>query len=49
MNCGNGYCGSSRGFLTRDEKLQMLQEYKEELDKESQGVAERITELRKEK
>ncbi len=48
MNCGNGYCGGSRNFLTKKERIQMLQEYKEELDQESKGVAERITELEEE-
>ena len=38
-----------RSFLTKDEKIEMLQEYKERLDKESKGVAERIKELEKEK
>lgn len=47
MNCGYGYCG--RGFLTKDERIQMLTEYKEELDNESKGVAERIAELKMEK
>ena len=37
-------CGY-RGFLTKDEKIEMLKEYKDSLDKEAQGVAERIKEL----
>lgn len=48
----NGYCGcsstsSNRGFLTKSEKVEMLKEYKEQLDLESKGVAERINELQK--
>ncbi|MBI4181864.1 MAG: hypothetical protein HY520_02770 [Candidatus Aenigmarchaeota archaeon] len=41
----DGCCGT-RSFLTREEKVKMLEEYKDELDKESQGVAERIRELK---
>lgn len=41
--CGTGY----RNYLTKDEKIEMLKEYKEQLDKESRGVAERIKELEK--
>mgnify|MGYP001581239920 CR=1 FL=1 len=49
MGC-YGYCEMpGRSFLTKDEKIEMLQEYKERLDKESKGVAERIKELEKEK
>jgi hypothetical protein len=44
--CG---CGCQRGFLTKEEKVEMLKEYKQWLEKESQGVAERIKELQKEK
>lgn len=44
-NCGTGF----RGFLTSEEKLEMLKEYKENLEKEAKGVAERIKELQKEK
>jgi len=35
-----------RSFMTREEKIDILEEYKEALDKESQGVAEKITELK---
>ena len=42
----NGCCGS-RGFLTKEEKIQMLSEYKEQLENEAKGVAERIKELKK--
>ncbi|MBI2448899.1 DUF5320 domain-containing protein [Candidatus Pacearchaeota archaeon] len=48
MNCGYGYC-QGRSFLTKEEKIELLQEYKERLEKESQGVAERIKDLEKEK
>lgn len=46
----DGYCCgtySGRGFLTAEEKVEMLKEYKEELDLESKGVGERIKELEK--
>jgi len=41
-----GCCGS-RSFLTKEEKVEMLEEYKKELGREAEGVAERIKELRK--
>ena len=34
-----------RSFLTNEEKLAMLKEYKEDLEKEVKGVEERIKEL----
>ena len=40
-------CYPSRGFLTKDEKIEMLKDYKESLEKEAKGVAERIRELEK--
>ena len=44
-NCG---CGPGmRSFLTKEERLEMLKEYKENLEKEAKGVAERIKELEK--
>ncbi|MBI4163222.1 MAG: hypothetical protein HY512_00030 [Candidatus Aenigmarchaeota archaeon] len=46
MNCGEFSC-SPRSFLTKQEKVDMLKEYKEELDKESQAVSEVIKELQK--
>ncbi|MEK6825266.1 MAG: hypothetical protein AABY00_00600 [Nanoarchaeota archaeon] len=52
-SCDYGSCSSvclsadSRRFFTREEKLEMLKEYKEALEKETQGVKERITELEK--
>ena len=44
MNCEQ-YCSSSRNFFTKEEKVEMLKDYKEALDKESRGVAERMKEL----
>lgn len=41
-----GCCGT-RSFLTKEEKIEMLKEYQESLEKEAQGVAERIRELQK--
>ena len=37
--------GTSRGFLTKEEKIEMLKEYKKTLDNEAKGVSERIAEL----
>lgn len=42
---GNSCDSSGRGFLTKKEKIEMLEEYKENLEREAQGVAERIKEL----
>ena len=44
--CGYGEFGN-RGFLTKDEKIEMLKEYKDNLEKEAEGVGERIKELEK--
>ena len=41
--------GSYRGFLTREEKVEMLKDYQEELENEAKGVAERIKEIEKSK
>ena len=41
--CGCGPEG--RGFLTKEEKIESLKEYKEALEKEAKGVSERIDEL----
>jgi len=45
-------CGTSqqtvRSFLTKQERISLLKEYKADIDKESQGVGERIKELEKE-
>jgi hypothetical protein len=54
MVCGYGgsaynYCGSnyhkSRSFLTKEEKIDILKEYQKDIEKEAQGVSERIKEL----
>jgi hypothetical protein len=42
--CGTDY-GSVRSYLTREEKVSKLKEYKDDLEKEVQGVNERIKEL----
>ncbi|HJU34175.1 MAG TPA: hypothetical protein VJ695_03540 [Nitrososphaera sp.] len=48
-SCGGGGGGhwgyGVRSFLTKEEKLAMLKEYKEDLQKEVEGVEERIKEL----
>ena len=47
--CGTGVNGigvqASRGFLTREEKVSLLKEYKNNQEKEVKGVTERIKEL----
>jgi methyltransferase-like protein len=43
-----GYNGM-RSFLTREERIEILKEYKENLENEAKGVSERIKELEKEK
>jgi hypothetical protein len=43
-----GYCGVSfkgSSFLTRDEIVEILKEYKQDLERESRGIDERIKEL----
>ena len=40
-------CGTGRNFLTKEEKIEMLKEYKDYLEKESKGVTERIKEIEK--
>ncbi len=49
MNCYGQSCYGygARSFLTKSEKIEMLKEYKENLDSEVKGVAERIEELEK--
>ena len=42
-----GCCGT-RSFFTKEEKVEMLKEYKESLEKEATGVGERIRQLEKE-
>jgi hypothetical protein len=46
-NCEGGHDG--RRFLTKDERMEMLNEYKDWLDNESKGVAEAIADLKKSK
>ena len=41
----SGEPSGGRSFLTKEEKLAMLKEYKEDLEKEVAGVEERIKEL----
>ncbi len=38
-----------RGFLTKEEKIDMLEEYSQQLERESKGVKEKIQQLKKEK
>ena len=42
--CGTGSYGG-RSFLTKEERLAMLKEYKDDLEKEVKGIEERIKEL----
>jgi flagellar motility protein MotE (MotC chaperone) len=35
----------ARSFLTKEERVALLKEYKDELEKETRGVEERIKEL----
>ena len=46
--CYGNTC-DSRSFFTKEEKIEMLKEYKETLEKEANGVAERIKEMEKAK
>jgi hypothetical protein len=41
---GTGF-QTARSFLTKEERIALLKEYKDELEKEGQGVVERIKEL----
>ena len=47
-SCCGGSVQQARSFLTKEERISMLKDYKADLDKETQGVAERIKELEKE-
>jgi hypothetical protein len=42
---GYGYCGTgiqkARSYLTKEERIALLKEYKDELEKEGQGVVEK--------
>ena len=42
-----GYEKKERAFLTKKEKIEVLKDYKESLEKETQGVSEKIKELEK--
>ncbi len=45
-----GYCRcDGRSFLTKEEKVELLKDYKDQLEKEAQGVGEKIKELEKNK
>jgi hypothetical protein len=46
MYCDCSCCGP-RAFLTKEEKLEMLKQYKEYLEKEAKGIDEAIAELKK--
>lgn len=50
MGYGYGCCSTpshqrSRSFLTKEERIELLKEYKSDLEKETQGVAKKIKEL----
>jgi hypothetical protein len=47
MGCGCYGSGHQRerNFLTKEERIALLKEYQDELDKEKQGVSERIKAL----
>ena len=50
MGCYGYACESSwevrpRNFLTKEEKISMLREYKENLEQEAKGVSEKIKDL----
>jgi hypothetical protein len=47
MGYSCGPCGSGRSFLTKEEHIDMLKEYQESLEKEAQGVKEKIKDLQK--
>ena len=40
-------CCSARGFFTKEERIEMLEEYKDSLEKEAKVVGEKIKELQK--
>jgi hypothetical protein len=47
MGCGcyGGGSQRARSFLTKEERIALLKEYQDELDKEKQGVSEQIKAL----
>ena len=48
-NCGCGCGYGMRGFVTKEERLEMLKEYKKELEQEMKGIEEEIKETQKAK
>jgi len=42
-----GETGRVRRFLTKDEKIEMLKDYQNTLEKEAKGVSEKISRLQK--
>ncbi len=47
-SCCESTVQEARSFLTKQERISLLKDYKEDLDKESQGVGEKIKDLEKE-
>lgn len=45
--CETEECSAPRNFLTKEEKLEMLSEYKESLEREIKAVSEKISEIKK--
>jgi hypothetical protein len=43
--CSGGSTYNGRSFLTKEENVQLLKEYNQELEREAQGVKEKIEEL----
>lgn len=43
---GISSCHGFRSFMTKEEEIEMLQQYKEDLQKEIAGVERRINELK---
>jgi hypothetical protein len=48
MSHGMCGCGGERRFLSRKEKIEMLEEYRESLKSELEGVEEALKELHRE-
>ena len=46
-SCCGVSVGKARSFLTKDERITLLKEYKDDLEKEAQGVSEKIKDLEK--
>ncbi len=59
MNCGTnnkGHCGPDKGcgcfhkarhFFTEEERIQMLENYREQLEKELRGLDQKLQEMQK--